>query len=99
LKQFLIRIFWFILRHFEKGEGAFAYKASSRTILVVVGLLFSGLSGGSLFFSIQKGDASAFLPVIVFFAVGLVCLVVGALGTDRAVANLWGNAKTKKGRR
>jgi len=96
LKQFLIRVFWFILRYFEKGEGSYAYKASSRTILIVVGVLFSGLSGGSLFFSIQRADASAFLPVIVFFAVGLVCLVVGALGTDRAVANLWGNPTDKK---
>lgn len=85
-----------MLDRFETGEGAYAYKKSSRVILLVVGLLFLGLSGGSLFFSMAKGDASAFLPIIVFFAVAGVCLIVGLLGSDRAVATLWGNANKHK---
>ena len=70
MKQFFTRLFWFVLERFEKGDGPYSYKSSSRTILLVVGLLFSGLSAGSLYFSIAKGDFSAFLPIIVFLAVG-----------------------------
>lgn len=95
MKAFFTRLFWFVLAPFEKGDGPFAYKSSSRTILLVVGVLFCGLSGGSLYFSLQKGDASAFAPVIVFFAVGAVCLIIGLLGSDRAVATLWGNRKVQ----
>lgn len=29
------------------------------------------------------------IPVAVFLAVGLVCEVVGALGSDKAVARMW----------
>lgn len=90
MKQFFTRLFWFVLERFEKGDGPYSYKSSSRTILLVVGLLFSGFSAGSLYFSIAKGDFSAFLPIIVFLAVGGVCLIVGLLGSDRAVATLWG---------
>ena len=96
MKDFFIKLFGFVLNRFEKGDGPYAYKSSSRLILLVVGLLFGGLSGGSLFFSMSKGDASAFLPIIVFFAVAAVCLIVGLLGSDRAVATLWGNADKRK---
>lgn len=91
MKAFLTRLFWFILRRFEKGEGSYAYKPSNRTILLIVGGLFCGLSGASLYFSLQQNDVTAILPVLVFFVVGGVCLVVGLLGSDRAVASLWGN--------
>jgi len=96
MKIFFTRLFGFVLQPFEKGDGPYEYKTSSRTILLVVGFLFSCLSGGSLFISILRGDASAFLPVVVFFAVGFVCLVIGLLGSDRAVATLWGNSRNKK---
>ena len=96
MKAIFIKIFGFVLDRFEKGDGAYAYQQSSRVILLVVGLLFLGLSGGSLFFSLAKNDASAFLPIIVFFAVGGVCMIVGLLGSDRAVATLWGNADKRK---
>ncbi len=96
MKSILIKLFWPVLGPFEKGDGPYSYKASSRSILLIVGVLFGGLSGGSLFFSIQKGEYAAFLPIVVFFGVALVCLVVGGLGTDRAVATLWGNAKSSR---
>lgn len=95
MKELFIKIFWFVLRHFEKGDGPYAYKSSSRMILLIVGLLFSGLSGGSLIVSLMQGEFAALVPIIVFFAVGAVCLIVGLLGSDRAVATLWGNAGGK----
>ena len=96
MKSILIKLFWPILGRFEKGDGPYSYKASSRNILLIVGVLFGSLSGGTLFFSIQKGEYSAFLPIIVFFGVALVCLVVGGLGSDRAVAALWGDGKASR---
>ncbi len=78
---------------FEEQEGEYAYKPSHRLILKVVGTLFLGLSLASLLGSISAGQLGALLPVIVFFGVGLVCMVVGFLGTDRAVAKIWNNRR------
>ncbi|HEY7772699.1 MAG TPA: hypothetical protein VIC26_05940 [Marinagarivorans sp.] len=33
----------------------------------------------------------AWIPVIVFFAGGSLCLIVGLLGNNRAIATLWGS--------
>nr|WP_237457527.1 hypothetical protein [Pseudomaricurvus sp. HS19] len=79
------------MRPFEAGEGAFSYKKSHRTILVAVGCLFLVLSVGGLVAAIMAGQLSGALPVVVFFVVALVCVVVGGLGSDRAVAKIWGN--------
>jgi len=35
----------------------------------------------------------------VFFGVGFVCLIIGLLGTDRAVATLWGSATNPGGKK
>ncbi len=79
-----------ILGYFELGEGPFSYKKSHRIILIVVGCLFLLLA----FISIAGGLASsimgAVIPFLVFFLGGSLCLVIGALGTDRAVAKIWG---------
>ena len=99
MKAFFTRVFWFILDRFEKGEGPYSYKASSRKILLIVGMLFISLSLGSLYFSLQKDDFAGVLPVIVFFGVGFVCLIIGLLGTDRAVATLWGSATNPGGKK
>jgi hypothetical protein len=31
------------------------------------------------------------VPIVVFYGISLVALVVGLLGNDRAVARIWGN--------
>ena len=89
MKQALRKLFSPILSIFEEQEGEFVYKPSHRLILKVVGSLFFFLSVASLVASIQAGQLGALLPVIVFFGVGVVCMVVGFLGTDRAVAKIW----------
>ena len=91
MKDFFRQVFWFVLCHFEKGEGPYSYKPSNRSITIAVGILFGGLSGGNLYFSLQKADASNALTVVVFFVVAAVALIIGLLGSDRAVANLWGS--------
>ena len=91
MRQVLIHLFWFILKHFESGEQEYSYKPMNRLILLVVGLLFSALSMVTLFFSFSSSGYGFLIPVIVFLAVGMVCIVVASLGSDRAVARIWGN--------
>lgn len=43
MKAFLKKICSPILGMFEQGEGEYAYKASHRTILIIIGLLFLSL--------------------------------------------------------
>lgn len=91
MKSYLRQLFAPILDIFESGEAEYAYKPSHRTILLAVGALFLLLSLASLVMAISSAQWAAGLPFVIFFCVGTVCAVVGALGTDRAVAKLWGN--------
>lgn len=85
------KIFWFILRYFEKGDEPYNYKPLNRKILVVVGTLFIVLSLITVYFSIQKEDYGYLLPIVVFFVIGFISLTVGFLGSDRAVSKIWGD--------
>lgn len=89
MKESLKKCFSLVLAPFEKGEGAYVYKPSHRTILIVIGLLFCALSLGSLFLSVSFSEAGGIIPIVVFLAVGLVCEIVGFLGSERAVATIW----------
>lgn len=91
MKDVLRRLFWPILVFFEKGGSAEGYRPSHRKILLVVGFLFLVLSGVSLFFSVFAQTFSAILPIVLFFVISLVCFVVGLLGSDSAVARIWGS--------
>jgi len=83
------KVFSPVLSMFESGEAIYAYRASHRKILIAVGLLFLLLSFGSLIAMIRIANYGGILPVLVFFVIGLGCEVVGLLGTDKAVANIW----------
>lgn len=91
MKTTLRKLFWFILQNFEKGEEPFNYKPVNRKILLAVGILFTFLSGISLYFGYGKGDFGYLIPVVVFFVIGFVSFIIGFLGSDRAVAKIWGN--------
>lgn len=92
MKQQLRTLFSPILNTFESGNEPFEYRASHRTILLVIGVLFSGLA--TLLFWLVLGKDPAYLfPVFVFGAVGFVAFLVGGLGTDRAVAKIWNSRK------
>ncbi len=91
MKKMLTTLFWPILKFFEVGQEPPNYKSSHRLALNVLGALFiflSGVSAVSAFYS--EVTVGAVIPVIVFFLVGLVALVIGSLGTNRAVAKIWG---------
>lgn len=85
------KIFWFILCFFEKGGSAEGYRPSHRKILFAVGFLFFLLSSATLFFGMIYNILGALFPVIVFFCISIVCGVVATLGSDAAVARIWGN--------
>ncbi|WP_414700635.1 hypothetical protein [Paraglaciecola sp. 2405UD69-4] len=51
-------------------------------------MFLSGVSAVSAFYS--EISIGALVPIIVFFTVGFVAVIVGSLGTNRAVAKVWG---------
>ena len=91
MKATLRKLFSFILNTFEKGSEPYDCKPFNRKILLVIGTIFSGLTILVLVFLPDNVGLGFLIPVVVFSAVALVSLVVGLLGTDRAVAKIWGN--------
>ncbi len=91
MKTLLRRLFSPILNIFEAGDGPYSVKPLSRKILIIIGVLFLGLASIVAYLAFDMGDAGFMIPVVVFCIVSLVTLVVGFLGTDRAVAKIWGN--------
>ena len=92
MKNGLRKLFAPLLNVFEHGEGDYDYKPMSRIILIVIALLFGGLTVGLIVIS-QKMSLGwgTLIPVSVFSAVSLFCIIIGGLGTDRAVARVWGS--------
>ena len=91
MKNTLRKLFSPLLNLFEQGEEPYSYRKSHRVVLVVVGCLFMVLSAGLVAVGIVFAQAAVIAPLLVFFGVGLTALVVGGLGTDRAVPKIWGN--------
>lgn len=87
------RLFSPLLKPLEGGDQAYVYTPRARLILWVVGLLFLGL-GSALAIFIPAGiDVAVYVPVGVFCLVGLFAVIVAWLGTERAVAKVWGNRR------
>ncbi len=80
-----------ILDFFESGDEPYHYEKSHRLILKVVGGLFLFLSFCSVVAGLVASLPAALFPVLIFFAVGFTCTVVATMGSDRAVAKMWGN--------
>ena len=92
MREILRQIAKPLLEKLEQGDGEYIYKPSHRVILLVIGLLFFALGSIVLVLVtrfIDKTEIVAFLPVLVFYSVSLVCGIVGSVGSDRAVANIW----------
>jgi hypothetical protein len=93
MKKVLRKVFWPILSFFETNEEPGEYKDSYRFVLKIVGVLFLFLSVVSAFAGYSVGQVGALIPVLVFFSVGLVAMVLGLLGSDAAVSKIWGIKK------
>ena len=93
VKKTLRALFAPLLNVFEQGDEPFAYKSSHRTITIAVGSLFLMLSVALLIVGMTVGETAVAIPGVVFFAVAVVAYVVAFLGSDRAVAKLWGSRR------
>ena len=89
MKSVIRKLFAPLLASLESGESKFIYKKSHRTILLIIGVLFFSLSTGVGAVGVYFEQFGALIPCVVFAAVGVVSLVVGSVGSDRAVAKLW----------
>ena len=94
MKTLMTRLFWFVLRHFENGDGPYAYKPTHRKALIGVGTLFGVLCGVSVYLSAGTEGLGFLIPTSIFAVAAAVCLIVGLLGSDRAVAQIWGQKGT-----
>lgn len=90
MKQKLRALFAPILNIFESGNEEFVYKSSHRSILIFIACMFSGMAS-AVFFVAQGKDPGYFLPVLIFGGIGFISFIIGFLGTDRAVAKIWGS--------
>lgn len=91
MKDVLRKAFAPILNVFESTDEELVCKPSHRTILIAVSSLFSLLATLVCVFSWGAEDKGFLIPVVVFGLVGFVGFVVGTLGTDQAVAKIWGS--------
>ncbi|MFT4677304.1 MAG: hypothetical protein ACJAX5_002963 [Patiriisocius sp.] len=90
MKNLLRRILSPLLMPLEAGSSAYSYKPSHRTILIFMSAMFIGMA--ALVIWIMPGwDSGYLLPIIVFGGAGILGLIVGGLGEDRAVARIWGS--------
>ncbi|ETX10281.1 hypothetical protein MUS1_15300 [Marinomonas ushuaiensis DSM 15871] len=78
-----------VLNMFEAGDGQGEYRKSHRTILLVLGGLCFVIALVSLFFTLKTGELAGIIPISLFFITGLVCEIVGLLGSNQAVARIW----------
>lgn len=89
MKTVLKKLFSPLLSKFDNGEGEYNYQRSHRLILVAMGSLFSFLTAGILAVGINSDGWGFLLPSIIFGGVSFSCIVIGSLGSDRAVARIW----------
>ena len=78
-----------LLNPLENSDAPYHYTPKSRTILVIMSLLFLGLATGLAIFLPAGIERTFLIPVTVFGLIGLLGLLVAWLGTERAIARLW----------
>jgi len=94
IKKILRPLFSPILMLFESGNKTFDYKKSHRIALIILGLLFSALAT-AVYYVADGQDVGYLIPVFVFGSIGFLSLLIGFIGTDRAVAKIWGTTGKK----
>lgn len=93
MKALLTTLFSPILNRFEPVDDGtpYSYSPSHRKILAVMGVLFIGVAVAGVYFAMQLSQMAALFPVVLFGGIGLLCLIIAGLGSDKAVAKLWRN--------
>ncbi len=91
MKTTLRKLFSPILNIFESENEPYEYKPLNRKILIFISSVFFFLMALVVYLIPKGADPGYYIPVVVFGSLSTVGLVVGLLGTDRAVAKIWNN--------
>jgi VIT1/CCC1 family predicted Fe2+/Mn2+ transporter len=91
MKEQLRALFSPILKGLESGTEEYHYKPMNRQILLFFSVAFGSLATLVVFSLPEDPQLGYYLPVLVFGSLSFVGFVVSLLGTDRAVAKIWGN--------
>ena len=91
MKTIFKKIFSPILNIFEKNNDEFLYRSLNRKIVLFISAVFFLLAFVLPFFMPQLFKMGYWFVMIVFGSLSLVGLIVGLLGSDKAVAKLLGS--------
>ena len=91
MKNLFKNIFSPILNIFEQNNDEFVYRSLNRKIVLFISVVFSLLAFGLPAFMPKLIELGYWFVMIVFGALSFVGLIVGLLGSDKAVAKLLGS--------
>ena len=80
-----------ILNIFEKNNDEFIYRRLNRKIVLFISIVFSLLAFGLPAYMPKLIEMGYWFVMIVFGTLSIVGLIVGFLGSDKAVAKLLGS--------
>jgi len=91
MKNTLKSIFSPILNIFENNNDEFIYRSLNRKIVLFISSVFFLLAFALPAYMPQLIEMGYWFVMLVFGALGIVGLIVGLLGSDKAVAKLLGS--------
>ena len=91
MKNTLRNIFCPILNIFENNNDEFIYRSLNRKIVLFISSVFFLLAFGVPFYMPPLIEMGFWFVMIVFGGLSSVGLIVGSLGSDKAVAKLLGS--------
>lgn len=91
MKNLAKKIFAPLLNIFEKNNDEFIYRSLNRKIVLFISSVFFLLAFALPVFMPQLIEMGFWFVMIVFGSLSLVGLIVGLLGSDKAVAKLLGS--------
>jgi len=91
MKNLLKTIFSPILNIFENNNDEFIYRSLNRKIVLFISSVFFLLAFGLPYYMPQLIEMGFWFVMLVFGSLSAVGLIVGILGSDKAVAKLLGS--------
>lgn len=90
MKLFLQTVFSPILSFFEKDSEKYRPASWKRPVLLIVCMIFMALAIAVPLVAPADVRSGAWLPTIVFGAIGFIGFIVAVLGSEHAVAKILG---------
>lgn len=91
MKKTLQKLFAPVLAIFENNSDEFIYRSLNRKIVLFISIVFFLLAFALPMFMPKLIEMGYWFVMLVFGALSLVGLIVGLLGSDKAVAKLLGS--------